>query len=574
MSDSLSSFWDKVKQNWKSGLTVSLVSLPLNIALSIASGAGPVPGVITGVWAGLIASIFGSSNFNVIGTAGALTTILMAFSLKDFNGLSGVAFLPLLAILTGLVIMIVFALKLERFLIYIPSSVMYGFAAGVAVQIAVNQANDALGLYGLKKHSHFLENLTTTIEHAGNTNFVALGIFLAFLVLLIVWKKKIKQIPGVIAASVLGIGLGHWIENSEYRNYLKTLGEKNGDFDISLINLPDFNLYFGTLKNFDLFYTIFNTALIVALIAILETLITAKLADSITGNRCNNRKELMGLGLANIASGVFGGLPATGVFIRTGLNIKAGAGHRTSSGIAAILTAILAVIFLYWFKYIPMPVFAAILFNVAIGLLEIDKFKRFWAFDRKNFIVGIIVALITIFEDASIGILVGVALALLFFVDKLSAGEFDLTINKGHKITKRMHGHCLKELDNGCEVIVYSLEGVMAYIDAQSHQQNFHMMQVHPELEAVVIRLRDMFYIDIDGLDIMSEAANALQATGKKVLIASANEEVKQVMLKSSVFKDIYDKGGFFDKTEKALISLGFDKSEIGQKSTTEVIYT
>src|SRR3989338_2865757 len=149
----------KVQENWKAALTVALISVPLSIALSIASGAGPLPGLIAGIWGTLIGSIFIGSEYNVIGAAGALTTVLFAATLTASLGL-GAAILPILALFTGAIVFIIWLLRLERYLYYIPSSVMYGFAAGVAILIAVGQLFDASGLSKLSRTGH----LTGDIE--------------------------------------------------------------------------------------------------------------------------------------------------------------------------------------------------------------------------------------------------------------------------------------------------------------------------------------------------------------------------------------------------------------------------
>ena len=151
---------EKIKYNWKSGLTVSLVSMPLSISLAVASGSTPAIGIITAIWAGLVASIFGGSNFNIIGPTGALSGLIATYVI-----LHGSNSLAILTITTGIFVLIAYALKLEKYLIFIPSSVIHGFTLGVALIIGFNQFNAALGLYGLPKHSSFFQNL---IEYAEN----------------------------------------------------------------------------------------------------------------------------------------------------------------------------------------------------------------------------------------------------------------------------------------------------------------------------------------------------------------------------------------------------------------------
>jgi sulfate permease, SulP family len=565
----MSNIFLKLKQNWQSGLTVALVSLPLNIALSIASGAGPLPGVITGFWAGIIASFFAGSNYNVIGTAGALSTILANFILNQPNQPSAVLLLPFLAVMTGLIILFVYFLKLEKYLIYIPSSVMYGFAAGVAITIALNQIRDALGLYGLERHPEFLLNTLETIKNTDKLNLNSFLVFLVFLVLLLLIKKYIKQIPTIIPISILGIIFGH-VESYKWNLGVSNLKDRQGSFDISLIQLPNFSNFFEFVDLPRNLLVLFNISLIIALIAILETLITAKLAEKITNEKFNSRKELLGLGLANIVSGFAGGLPATGVFVRTGLNIKSGANHKSSSGIAAALSGLLSLLFLPFFEYIPMPVIAAILFNTAIGLIEIHQFKRFWKEDTNSLIVSLLVALITLIADASIGIIIGVALSLLFFVDKLSKGTFEATFNSNRKIVKYIYGNCVsypKKEECEIDVIVYSIEGIMAYLDAHQHEQNFQNMSKIPTLETLIIRMRDLFYLDLDGLDLLEEAIVNLKKQNKEVLITAPSYEVTKVLHNSKVFRELYKTKKVFAKTENALFSLGFKKEDLSCQS-------
>ena len=312
-----SKFVSELQQNWKSGITVGVVSLPLSIALSIASGAGPIPGVITGIWACLFAALFASNNYNIIGAAGALTTLLATIASVNLIGASGSVFiLPFLAILVGLVILLVYVLKLDRYLTYIPSSVMYGFAAGVAILIALTQLNDALGLVGLEKHPHFIENMKETVVHLSQVSVSTLGIFIIFLTTLLVWKKYIKKVPGVIPVAILGILFGYAVKHLALPFDVITLGDRY-TLDAALYQALDIHSFLAFVQSPSGIMLLVKTAVVVALVAILETLITAKLADKLTKTTSNAQIELRGLGLANIASGLFGGLPATGVFIRT-----------------------------------------------------------------------------------------------------------------------------------------------------------------------------------------------------------------------------------------------------------------
>jgi sulfate permease, SulP family len=559
--------WNKVLRNWKAGITVALVSLPLNIALSIASGAGPVPGIITGVWAGLIASLFGSSNYNIVGTAGALSSILLAFTLNTTgSGQNWVFVLPFLAMITGVIILIIWLLRLDRFLVYIPSSVMHGFAAGVAIVIAFNQLRDALGLKGLPKMPHFLENTTITIEHLGSTNIVILTTFAIFFVLQILFKKYLKAIPAVMPIALIGMLVG--IYNTHVSSLgLQTIADKYNNLVATLFLPSDFSTFVrDILMSPAALQKLVIAGVVVALVAVLETLITAKIGDKLAHDTSDPRKEMLGLGLANIASGAMGGLPATGVFIRTGLNIKSGASDKMSATIAAVFTAFLALALLPLFNYLPIVVIASMLMNTAIGLIETEHFKRFWREDKASFFVGISVALVTIVGDASIGILAGVSLALLILSDRLARPLYSKTFNQDARLVGYTdHNSALLGSDIS-DTIVYSIEGTMSYLNAEQHHKNLTKIAQEKMVKNVVIRLKGLSYIDIDGIDELDEAVEAIQAYGKKLVITSSGDQKIDTYLQSKKhIGELHKEGHFISGTTFALQNIGFSPQNVEQ---------
>ncbi len=530
----IETFKTLLRQNWKSGLTVALISVPLSIALSIASGAGPIPGLITGIWATLIASLFGGSNFNIIGAAGALTTVLFAATLAAPLGL-GAAVLPLLALATGLIILAVWVLKADRFLYYIPSSVMYGFSAGVAFLIAASQLFDATGLSALKRTGHFVGDIELFIRHSADLHLPSLLCFAAFLVFILIWKGSVKKLPAVIPASVIGIGFG-FFESRYFDHNLISLGDKFGEFKASLFASVPWNSIPQLLANPSDLLWLFKIAGVIALIAILETLITAKIGDSLTKTQSSSTKELLGLALANLGSGAAGGLPATGVFIRTGANIRAGATHKTSALIASIATLMIALIALPLFTYIPMAVIAALLVNTALGLIETEKFKEFWAHEKASFWIAIIVILVTVFEDAGMGVVIGALLALLSFADALSHGRFDVILNFKDGTRQDIRGKKTLHIPHGkeIEILTYSVAGFLGYIDSEPHAANLRHVARNSSVSHVIIRLRDLFAMDFEGSTMLKNAIQNLKDAGKTVHISSASTHIAEQLSDAS----------------------------------------
>lgn len=544
-----------VAQNWQAGLTVALISVPLSIALSIASGAGPLPGLVTGVVATLIAGFFGGSHFNIIGAAGALATVLFAATLAAPAGL-GAAVLPFIAITTGLIILLVWFFEFDRYLYYIPSSVMYGFAAGVAILIAASQLFDASGLSALSRTGHLTGDLEKFVEHWGDVHLPSLAVFSAFLVGILVFKRFVKRVPAVIPAAVIGILVGYFADSALG---LTTLADKFGDFEATLI-LPVSWAALDIFRESAALMWILKVSGIVALIAILETLITAKLGDKLTRTESSSSRELLGLALANIGSGAAGGLPATGVFIRTGANIKAGATHRTSGILTALFSALIALLVLPFFSYLPMPVIAAVLTNTALGLLELHKFKEFYQREMESFGIAILVALITIFHDAGLGVTIGAVTALVLFARKIARGRFDVVWNysDGTKEDVRSERHILlPKNDKSVRAATYSIAGNLGYIDAERHRLNFKRLAEASNIDNIIIRLRDLFSIDIEGVDALSESVSELQRRGKGVYFASVSPTILDELLVIPAFAELSKTHHFNRKTSDILKELG-----------------
>lgn len=541
-------------QNWKSGLTVALISVPLSIALSVASGAGPIPGVITGIWATLIAAIFGSNNYNVIGAAGALTTVLFAATLMAPGDL-GPAVLPMIAIVSGLIILAVWAIKADRFLYYVPSSIMYGFAAGVAFLIAASQLFDATGLSALKRTGHFLGDIELYVEHIKETDLQALAVFVVFLLAILIWKRAVKFLPAVIPVAVVGILFG-WIESNYLENInLITLGDKFGSFKAALIVSVPWQQIPHLFANMEALKWIIGVGGTVALISILETLITAQIADKVTKTQSSSRKELFGLGLANLGSGVMGGLPATGVFIRTGANIKAGATHKTSSALAAIFTAVIALVVLPLFIYIPMTVIAALLVNTALGLIETHKFVEFFQREKQSFFIALLVLGITVFEDAGIAVIIGAVVALLFFADRVSHGYFDIVFNYKDGVKKEIRKGRILHIPQNEEYtfVTYSIAGSLGYLDSARHATNLRMIADSANIPVVVIRLRNLFSMDFEAEEMLVDSITKLKGSGKEVYITSVSDDLKESLLSFSSIALLNDEGKITAKSEEAI---------------------
>lgn len=543
-------FFALARLNWRAGLTVSIVAIPLSISLAVAAGATPTQGIITAIWAGIIAGIFGGSNYNITGPTGALSGLLAVYAFS--HGSSG---LPFLAIVSGIIILVAWAFRLERYLMYVPANTIHGFTLGVALIIGFGQLNFALGLRNLPAHEKFLDNLIESFRHLGGISWPALSTFLIFfatLYALTVWGKKIRglsSIPPAALVTPFGLLLGYWSTTGSIPIAIQTLGSRFPDIPATIFR----PLTLPTSWNGQ----ILVSALTVAVVAILETMLSAKIADGMTRTKHHKRNEMLGLGLANIGSGLAGGIPATAALARTSLNIRSGATHKASAVISSISVAVISIFLIRFFVYIPLPVIAAILALVAVRMVEQEHFVRMWMIDRRSFVVAMIVALITIAIDPITGILVGAGISLFMFLDVLSRGQFDLVMNDiNQKIVGRLSGHRIDQITEHSETLVYSIKGHLTYIDSQAHITRFeHQID---NFTNIVLRLRELYFIDLDGIDAFNEIVTLLEKRKKHVFVSGANSLTVHLLRESSVFRRLESDGAVFPTTADALQRLGF----------------
>ncbi|MEI6480346.1 MAG: SulP family inorganic anion transporter [bacterium] len=502
----------ELKSNWKAGITVSLVNIPLSLSLAIASGAAPTVGIVTAILAGLIAAIVGGSHFNVAGPAGALSGILIVYVM-----LYGAAIIPVLTILAGLIVLMVWFFGWDKYIVFIPSSVVHGFTLAVAVTIALGQVNFALGLSGLSKHESLIGNFFESLKHISSIYWPAFIVFFISLVILFALFKYAPKFPGAIAIAVGGIMLGASTSFQKLPFTLSTLYSSYGDLSISFFNTSFIKLSVLNPK-------VLEAAALVAVVIILETLLSAKVADGMTKTKFDQSREVLGIGCANVVSGIFGGMPATGVFARTALNIRSGATSRYSAVINAVATALISFVFLGWFKYLPLAVVAAILVNAASRMVAKEHFTKLWRFDKTAFGISIFVAVLSIVYDPMVGIIMGSVISLLVFVNYLSQAQGEVVVGEGDKELARISPEELKEYTNTGTMLIYRFVGELNYMNAERHKEYVHGINGD---HYVVFNFKNLFYIDMDGLDALDEMVYELESRGKKVYLCGVSAYIQ-----------------------------------------------
>ncbi|KAL6048859.1 STAS domain-containing protein [Balamuthia mandrillaris] len=584
----------KVKSNWRSGITVGLVNLPLSISLAIAASSVPTAGVVTAIWAGLFAALFGGCQFNIVGPTGALSGIL-AQSVAQYGPDS----LSYLAIYAGLITLLVFILRWERYVLLVPSSVMEGFTLGVAFIIALNQLNFALGIPPLERHESVIENVVENLNHISQADVLSILTFLLVFGCLYALMWKWSKIPWVIIMCVFGIALSLILEKADIGFKYQTLKSRYGNLNMSLVDFPAFDksyLSIGFISN----------AFSVAFVAILETLISAKIADGMTHTTFNQRREVFSLGIANVICGAVGGIPATAALARTALNIKTGATSRISAVLNTITVLILALALLWVFKYLPLPFVAAIIVLVAVRMVGWDTLLRFAKVDFWLFARTLMVAVICLFFDPTSGIVVGMILSLLLNADRLAHvhSEVVMKTKDGSSVEVRFSSLSLSlslsllsflndqmyfkkvvpdldihhkkhssfldsssvpRVERHHQAVVYRFSGFLTYINAFDHKARLESFL--SDYDVVILSFRYLYYLDVDGVDAITDVieSNSKEEFGAKILISGVNRSVYPLLAATKWFQDKKTKGEVFKTYTEALNSVE-ESSEEGSE--------
>ncbi len=349
------SFYDAVKSNFTAASLVALVSLALSIGLGIASGSTPISGLRTAIWGGIACGIFGSSAYNIIGPAGALSGMLNTYSTKW-----GADVLPWIAIISGCFCFIFARLRLTRYCLFMPKSVFEGFTLSVALTIGLKQINYAFGLSGLKPHVEFLDNLWESLSHLNEAQWGSMVLFFPLTIALLLLMKRFPKIPWMVLLPLLTIFLGYFLREEDSGWYLPTLQTKFGSLPNVIATLPD-PATFNKSPSSDI-GGIILAGLTVAFVSVLETLISAKIAENKTTSeglrndlgQFDESQETYALSLAQILSGVCSGMPCTGVFVRTNLNQANRATHTLSQFMNAIFVLVVTVVAMPIFSYVAL----------------------------------------------------------------------------------------------------------------------------------------------------------------------------------------------------------------------------
>ena len=503
--------------NIVSGVIVGVVALPLAMAFAIASGAQPEQGLYTAIVAGLLVSLFGGSRLQIAGPTGAFIVVLSGITSK--YGIDGLQIATLIA---GVMLLFLGLARLGAVIKFIPDPVIIGFTAGIAVVIWVGQWQYFFGLPSVPG-VHFHEKLWHLLQILPQLNLTTTALAVASL-LVVIYINKIpflKKIPGPLIALVFATSL----EAFFHFKGVATIGNTFGGIPQGL---PPFQLPEISVSRI---IELIGPAFTIAMLGAIESLLSAVVADGMAGTRHDSNRELIGQGLANIATPFFGGFAATGAIARTATNIRNG-GTSPLAGIVHSLTLILIILFLAPLAVdVPLAALAAILFVVAWNMSEIKHFiKLIKRAPRADVIILLVTFLLTVFVDLVVAVNIGVILAILHFLLRM-AESVEVQQQTEEQLAREFAQQNVPTLP--ADVLVYSIEGPFFFGAVEIFEKA--LASTHTDPRVLIIRLRWVPFIDITGLQTFEEVIRDLQGRGVRVILSGANPRVEKKLRKAGI---------------------------------------
>ena len=486
------------------GLTVAIVALPLAMALGIASGASPRDGLVTAIIGGFLISALGGSRVQIGGPTGAFVVIVAGvIAAHGFDGLI------LATLMAGVILIVAGYVGVGRLMRYVPMPVVTGFTAGIAVIIASSQVGDLLGLRAGTVPAEFIDKWGAYGRALSTINWAALGLGSATLALILVLRRFAPRVPSFL------IAIGGATAAAALLNLpVDTVGDR---FPSMPTGLP---VPHAPKLSLPMLREVMPSAFVIAFLAGIEALLSATVADGMTGRRHRSGQELVANGVANIGSALFAGLPATGAIARTATNIRAGA----RSPMAGIFHALFLLVFILvagrWLAFVPMTALAAVLLMVAWGMSEYDRFVALVRTDAGERGVLILTFLLTVFVDLTVAIGVGVTLAALLFMMRMSETAGLVALDPAEEPELRA------KLPDGVEVLRFT--GPIFFGVASEMLEALRRSGARPR--AIVLRMEEVPYVDATGANALATFTRQANHAGTEVWLSGLQQQPREFL--------------------------------------------
>jgi sulfate permease, SulP family len=502
-------------QDLTAGFTVGLVALPLAMAFAIASGVPPQAGLYTAVVAGFLISVSGGSRTQIGGPTGAFVVIVVKF------GLGGLA---LVGIMAGILLLMMGITGLGTAVKYIPRPVTISFTNGIALLIASTQIKDFLGEKTPPVPSEFLARIRMLLHYVGTTRWQTIAVAATSLAIILLWSRLTKRVPGSIVALLLST-----VVVAGFHLPIETIGSKFG-------GIPQGFAHFA-LPSFQAAHILplLPSAFTVALLAVVESLLSAVVADGMSGDHHNSNVELVAQGLANIVSPLFGGIPATGAIARTATNIRSGALTPVAGMIHALTLLAILLVAAPVARFIPLATLAAVLFVVAYNMGEWREIGTIVRLSKTDVAVWITTFALTVFADLTVAVGVGMALAALLYIYRIAETTTVEAVTPEY--LEDGQAHILQDKDIPSSVTILRIHGPFLFGATEK------LADVTKDLaklgDVVISRLRNMTALDATGIHALEQFSERLHKTGKTLLLCGARNQPSQLISRSDFLKHV-----------------------------------
>ncbi|HQB27711.1 MAG TPA: sulfate permease [Paludibacter sp.] len=510
------------------GIIVGIVALPLAIAFGIASGVSPEKGLFTAIIAGFIISFLGGSKVQIGGPTGAFIVIVYGI-VQEF----GVTGLTIATILAGVMLIAMGLLRLGAIIKFIPYPIVVGFTSGIALTIFATQIKDLFGMTIESMPADFISKWIVYAKNIQSTNFVALAIGVFSIIIIIFTPKFSKKIPGSLIAIIVMTAIVYVLREYFGFTSIETIGDR---FSID----PSLPKADAPRITFDMVQTLIPAAFTIAMLGAIESLLSATVADGVIGDRHHSNTELIAQGIANVVTPIFGGIPATGAIARTMTNINNG-GRTPVAGIIHSIVLLLILLFLgNLTKHIPMACLAGVLVMVAYNMSEWRTFRSLLKGLKSDMLVLVTTFLLTVIFDLTIAIELGLVLAVVLFVKRMSESSqiniFQNEVEEADYVEGNIESEML-QLPKGVEV--YEIEGPFFFGLANKFEETMKKIGSSPDVR--IIRMRKVPFIDSTGLNNLNNLIRMSKKDKTVIVLSGVNEQVRNAIKKAKIDERIGD---------------------------------
>jgi sulfate permease, SulP family len=492
------------------GLTVGLMALPLAMAFAIASGVPPQAGIYTAVVAGFVISALGGSRVQIGGPTGAFVVIVAGIIAKF-----GVSGLLIVTVMAGAILVVMGLTGLGTAVKFIPRPVIVGFTNGIAILIASTQIKDFLGLQINSVPSEFLARMGVLGHNISTVQWPTIALSSASLALILVIPRLTRRIPGSIVAVVVATACVAFFSLG-----VATIGSAFGGIPTGLphLSLPAFRP--------DLIVPLIPSALTVALLAALESLLSAVVADSMTGDRHNSNVELVAQGIANMLSPLFGGIPATGAIARTATNVRSGARTPIAGIVHALTLLTILLVAAPLARFVPLATLSAVLLVVAYNMSEWREVGVILRLSMADKAVWAATFVLTVFADLTVAVEVGIALAALLYIYRIAQTTTVESVTADYIEKGRLH--ILQDKQVPSYVTILRIHGPFLFGTTDKLEEATANLDAFASV--VVLRLRNMTALDATGLYALEKLADRFKKSGRTLLLCGAREQPERLL--------------------------------------------